>query len=306
MSDRTTYRRRRAIGLLTAAGLLLVGAAGCATVRASASPVTWSSPPAISDNATAIPSVMPSPPPSLTPSPSASPSPSPSPSHSPSPSPSRSPKPSHSPSPHPSTPKPSTSTASSTQCVKPVHGSYTVASGGSPVAGKAGHLYHYEVQVENGIGVTPAAFAAAVDATLANALGWTDSGKWEFQRVSGGTCDFVVELATAATSTQECAVYGLNTEGQTSCRGGKEVIINLTRWNTGDPDPAWDGHLDVYHDLVVNHEVGHFLGYGHMACPGPGKPLPVMATPITTGLQGCVINGFPYDASGTFLSGPPE
>jgi hypothetical protein len=291
-----SHARTRGLGVLLAAGLLILGTAACATNRAAASPLAWASPPSISDDSSALPSLSPSPDasPSLSPSPRASKSPTPKPSHSKSPS----PKPSH------SAPKPSTSTAS--RCLTPRHGTYTVAPGGSAVAGSGGRLYRYEVLVQNAIGVTPAAFAAEVDSTLGNALGWTDLGKRRFQRVTGGTCDFVVELATAATSTQECAVYGLSTEGQTSCRGGKEVIINLTRWDTGDPDPAWDGHLDVYHDLVVNHEVGHFLGYSHMACPGPGKLLPVMATPITTGLQGCVINGFPYNAAGTFLSGPPE
>jgi hypothetical protein len=205
-------------------------------------------------------------------------------------------------------PKPSASASpsSSGQCVKPKHGTYTVATGGSAIVGRAGRLYHYEVQVQNGIGVTPAEFATAVEGTLGDPLGWTDSGTRRFQRVSGGTCDFVVELATASTSEQECTVYGLHTGGHVSCRGGKEVIINLDRWNTGDPAPEWDGHLDVYRDLVVDHEVGHFLGYHHMACGTPGGPLPVMATPYNTGLQGCVINGLPFDSNNQFISGPPE
>jgi hypothetical protein len=145
-----------------------------------------------------------------------------------------------------------------------------------------------------------------VDSILGGKLGWTDSGTRRFQRVSSGSCDFVVELATASTSAKICAGYGLYTEGKVSCRGGKEVVINLDRWTTGDPDPAWTGHIDVYHDLVVSHEVGHFLGYHHMKCPSPGSLLPVMATPYTTGLQGCVINGWPFDSTNTFVSGPPQ
>lgn len=181
-----------------------------------------------------------------------------------------------------------------------------MASGGSPVFGRAGHLYRYEVQVESGIGQSVSAFAQSVDATLGGTLGWTDSGTRRFQRVSGGTCDFVVELASVPTSTLICAQYGLDTAGEVSCRGGKEVVINLERWLNGDPEPEWTGHIDVYQHLVVNHEVGHFLGYHHMKCPGTGMALPVMATPYTTGLQGCAINGWPYAEDGTFISGPNQ
>lgn len=162
------------------------------------------------------------------------------------------------------------------------------------------------MQVENGIGVSPDAFAAMVDATLGGELGWTAAGTRRFQRVAGGTCDFVVELASMGTSTKICAQYGLDTGGEVSCRGGREVVINLMRWLRGDPEPAWDGHIDVYRHLVIDHEVGHFLGYHHMKCSGTGKPLPVMATPYTTGLQGCVINGWPYASNGRFLSGPNQ
>lgn len=288
-----SLRRRLQItsSVVSVALLGMSGLAGCGPSGATGAPsATWDSVP-IEDNREAL---LVSPSPWATPSPTVTPSPTPV------------KKPSVSPKPTPTKKVTATATATANQCVTPKHSTFTVASGGSGVLGSAGHLYRYEVLVENGIGQSTAAFAKAVDATLGGKLGWTDSGTRRFQRVSDGACDFVVELASAATSTKICADYGLNTEGKVSCRGGREVVINLDRWLTGDPDPAWTGHLDVYRNLVVDHEVGHFLGYHHMACPGAGQPLPVMATPYTTGLEGCVINGWPYAPDGTFITGPAQ
>ncbi|WP_091452103.1 DUF3152 domain-containing protein [Micromonospora inyonensis] len=171
-------------------------------------------------------------------------------------------------------------------------GRFVAVAGGSPVAGTGGPLHRYRVGVEAGTGQDPTAFAAAVDATLSDPRSWIASGELRVQRVAGAeAADFTVYLATSFTSERMCAEGGLHTAGYTSCRLPGKVIINLDRWLTAVPDYA--APLAVYRAYVINHEVGHEFGELHEACPGPGRPAPVMQQQ-TYGLTGCVANAWPY------------
>jgi hypothetical protein len=78
-------------------------------------------------------------------------------------------------------------------------------------------------------------------------------------------------------------------------------MINLNRWLYAVPD--YRGDTARYRLYVVNHEVGHELGYGHQACPGPGRLAPVMQQQ-TFGLKGCLANGWLY-VGGELVTGPP-
>lgn len=177
-------------------------------------------------------------------------------------------------------------------------GTFTVAPGGTKVVGR-GQLLQYEVRVENGIDQVPATFAAAVDATLGDPRSWTRGGEWALQRISSGDPDFVIVLASPATVDKLC--YPLETKGYTSCRVDNVVVVNLARWLLAVPE--FDGDLATYRPYVVNHEVGHRLSKGHLGCPGPGKPAPVMQQQ-TLGLKGCKPNAWPY-VGGTLVTGPP-
>jgi hypothetical protein len=170
-------------------------------------------------------------------------------------------------------------------------GEFTPVGGTGRRAGGSGRLVRYLVVVEGGVPVDPASFAAAVEGTLADPRGWTAGGQWSFQRVGGGRIDLTVHLATPDTTTRLCARYGLNTGGEVSCRGGPNVMINAKRWLLGVPWYA--DALDDYRHMLVNHEVGHFLGHGHASCPGPGRPAPVMQTQ-TYSLGACTRNPWPY------------
>jgi hypothetical protein len=179
-------------------------------------------------------------------------------------------------------------------------GTFTIAPGASRVAGDAGSLLRYRVAVEQGIEhVDVPAFAAEVDATLADNRGWTGAGTLRLQRVGPDVHpDFTIYLVTPATRDDLCAG---GYDRYTSCRNGDRVVLNVARWAGGVPQ--FDGDLATYRHYMVNHEVGHRLGHGHERCPAAGRPAPVMQQQ-TLGLHGCTPNGWPR-VNGKSYSGPP-
>ncbi|HEX6498118.1 MAG TPA: DUF3152 domain-containing protein [Micromonosporaceae bacterium] len=199
----------------------------------------------------------------------------------------------------------STSAASApTKYTGPVTGpgTFTYATTRSPVLGTSGTLHRFKVAVENGTGQNANAFAATAVKTLGDPRSWIAGGNVRLQQVpQGAAYDFILYLATPGTSERMCAAGGLHTEKYTSCRITGQVIINLARWLTSVPD--YNAPLEVYQQYAINHEVGHELGHGHEACPGPGQPAPVMQQQ-TYGLKGCVANAWPY-LNGKRYAGAP-
>ncbi|HEX2418685.1 MAG TPA: DUF3152 domain-containing protein [Micromonosporaceae bacterium] len=212
---------------------------------------------------------------------------------------------SHSPEPADQTGSPTPSTLPSPSYVEPTKvphrgpGTFFTASGGTDVIGTAGGTLRYRVRVERDTGQDPQRFAKFVDDTLADKRSWIAGGDVRLQRVSSGSYDFTVYLATPATTDQLCAP--LPTNGFTSCRQGDKVVVNLARWVRGVDH--WDSDLRTYRRYVVNHEVGHRLGHGHVRCPGRGEAAPVMQQQSLK-LAGCTGNAWPY-VNGELLSGPP-
>jgi hypothetical protein len=212
---------------------------------------------------------------------------------------------SHTPEPVNQTGSPSPSASPSPSYVEPTKvpyrgpGTFFTASGGTDVVGSGGNLLRYQVKVERGTGQDPQRFATFVDSTLADKRSWIAGGDIRLRRVSSGPYDFTVYLTTPATTDRLCAP--LPTNGFTSCRQGDKVVVNLARWVHGVDH--WDSDLKTYRRYVVNHEVGHRLGQGHVRCPGRGELAPVMQQQSLK-LAGCTGNAWPY-VNGELLSGPP-
>jgi len=124
--------------------------------------------------------------------------------------------------------------------------------------------------------------------TYNDSRGWSLGGRVEFKEGSA-SCDFTVWLTEAS----QMPSFGAICDSMWSCRVGSNVVINYDRW-TG-ASPAWNangGTLDEYRDMVINHETGHWLGFGHDHCPGAGQSAPVMQQQ-SIDLQGCKFSAWP-------------
>ncbi|MGI5441093.1 DUF3152 domain-containing protein [Streptomyces shenzhenensis] len=179
-------------------------------------------------------------------------------------------------------------------------GTFVTAPGESAKSG-SGKALRYRVEAEHGSGVSVADAAEEVERILADPRGWTADGHSAFRRVAADPADFVVRIATPGTVDDICGRYGLDTGGEVNCSVDRNVMVNLRRWEQATPVYAHD--VTAYRALVINHEVGHFLGHGHVTCPGRGKPAPAMMQQIK-GMHGCVPNVWPYDPEGHLITGP--
>jgi hypothetical protein len=132
-------------------------------------------------------------------------------------------------------------------------------------------------------------FARQVAETLSDRRGWARAGIAFKQVESGGR--FTVWLSAAS----EVPSFGAPCDVDYSCRAGRNVVINDDRWRR--TTAAWKavgGSVREYRNLVVNHEVGHWLGLGHARCSRSGAVAAVMQQQ-SKGLGGCVANAWPLD-----------
>lgn len=154
----------------------------------------------------------------------------------------------------------------------------------------------FRVVVEKGIGgIEPEQFAEAVAGALGDGRGWIGTRRWRFRQVSADEfADLTIYLVTPATRDELC---GMGYDRYTSCRNGSRVVINVARWAHGVPH--FRAPLDTYRQYVINHELGHRLGFGHELCPGAGKLAPVMQQQ-TLAMHGCLANAWPMRAGQSY------
>ena len=163
---------------------------------------------------------------------------------------------------------------------------WTVVPGTTPKIGEGtAKTFTYTVEVENGIDTASfggdEGFARMVTETLGNPKSWTHNPQFAFQRIDGPNAkpDFRVSLTSPATVREGC---GYEIQLESSCYNPvygpdaePRVFINLARWVRGSM--PFQGDIGSYRQYVINHEVGHAIGYtNHEPCDKNGGLAPIM------------------------------
>jgi hypothetical protein len=160
-----------------------------------------------------------------------------------------------------------------------------IVPGAQPQVGQGSRkVFSYTIEIEDGIDVSSFggddAFARLVSQTLGNEKnGWTHNQQFAFRHIDGGKPDFRISLTSPMTLREGC---GYEIQLEASCYNpayGPEamprVLINEARWVRGAM--PFQGDIVSYRQYVINHEVGHAMGYRqHEPCPENGALAPVM------------------------------
>ena len=178
-------------------------------------------------------------------------------------------------------------------------GSFTTVPGHQAAPGR-GKVMRFRVDVEKGLPLDARLFSDTVFKTLNDPRSWGHGGKMTFERVSTGPADIIITLASPGTTDKWCAKSGLDTSVENvSCDAAStpRTMINAYRWARGAATYG-PRRIHEYRQMLVNHEVGHRLGHGHVGCPKEGALAPVMMQQTKfLSLDGgptCKPNAWPY------------
>ncbi|WP_053758647.1 DUF3152 domain-containing protein [Streptomyces sp. AS58] len=179
-------------------------------------------------------------------------------------------------------------------------GKFDAVAGVDKAPGR-GQKFTYRVDVEKGLGLDAELFADAVQQTLNDDRSWAHDGARTFERIHSGSPDFVITLASPGTTADWCSRSGLDTTiDNVSCDSAstERVMINAYRWAQGSE--TYGDKIHAYRQMLINHEIGHRLGYSHVTCDKDGDLAPVMQQQTKflehDGIR-CKANPWPYPGS---------
>ncbi|HET6561712.1 MAG TPA: DUF3152 domain-containing protein [Marmoricola sp.] len=152
------------------------------------------------------------------------------------------------------------------------------------------HTVTYHVATRGRVSANMATFRRLARATFEDPRGWRGAGV-AFRRVARGG-----DLRLVLSEASQVPTFSSGCSSRWSCRVGRYVIINQTRWRHASPtwNDAGRSRRDYRH-MVLNHETGHWLGHGHRGCTGRGNRAPVMQQQSIR-LDGCRPDPWPTAA----------
>ena len=169
-------------------------------------------------------------------------------------------------------------------------GAYLANTVSASAASGATYVRRFVVQLETSLPESVDGAALRMYEILDSPRGWAGTHGIAFELVNeADQADLVIHLASPQTVDLACAA--LNTAGLWSCRLGPDIYLNVDRWFYATPTWA-DQSIDDYRSYLINHEVGHYIGFGHVGCPAVGAPSPVMQQQ-SIDLNGCLPNAWP-------------
>ena len=163
---------------------------------------------------------------------------------------------------------------------------WRIVPGTTPKVGEGtAKTFTYTVEIEDGVDTSSLGgdegFARMVTETLGNPKSWTHNPQFAFQRVDAPDAkpDFRVSLTSPVTVREGC---GYEIQLESSCYnpvygadGEPRVFVNLARWVRGAM--PFQGDIGSYRQYLINHEVGHAIGYTrHEPCERNGGLAPIM------------------------------
>jgi len=150
------------------------------------------------------------------------------------------------------------------------------------------NLFNISIKAESGLNLELNCLSNMIIGILNDPRGWSTIEDRVFQIVDSENADLNIVFAKPETVDELC--YPLQTNGIYSCRNEKNVVINMFRWLSGAKDFGND--ISTYRIYLINHEVGHYLGWGHSDCPSDNALAPVMMQQSKS-TNGCIPNGWP-------------
>ena len=147
---------------------------------------------------------------------------------------------------------------------------------------------NFSLKIDSTLGLKVDCIGNLITSILNDTRGWVKVTEKEFQLVEGTEREFEFIFASPEKTDELC--YPLETNGIYSCRNEDQIIINFFRWVNGAIDFGSD--LETYRLYLINHEVGHILGWGHVGCPKEGALAPVMMQQSKS-TMGCRPYGWP-------------